>query len=325
MTPSAKWDLNSYTNAIFLAPMEGVVDHVVRELWTAAGGIDVCTTEFIRVSGTLLPDHVFYKYAPELKNNGRTLNGTPVFIQLLGSDPLLLSENALKAVELGAFGIDLNFGCPAKRVNQHDGGANLLKTPDRIHTIVSRLRNDIPQSKPLTVKVRLGFDNKDYVTDIADAVCDGGADALIVHARTKEEGYRPPAHWHYIAKMKEQVNIPVVANGEIWNKEDYALCRQHSECEHVMVGRGLIANSGLALQLKTQGPEKTWLSLLQHTQTFMDKSQELYGDAFAVRRVKQLTRMMAPRRQQAQELFDRVKILKSPLDIRTEIQKELDK
>src|SRR5207244_3542550 len=106
--------------------MEGVLDWVLRELLSDVGGVDRMVTEFVRVTDRLLPDHVFHKYCPELNQGGRTRSGIPVFIQLLGGQAGPLAENARRAVELGAPGIDLNFGCPAKTVNRHDGGAALL-------------------------------------------------------------------------------------------------------------------------------------------------------------------------------------------------------
>ena len=100
---------------LVLAPMEGVVDFKMRQLLTDIGGFDLCVTEFIRVVDTCLPDKVFHRYCPELKNAGLTRCGTPVRIQLLGQVAETLAENAVKAVSLGSHGVDLNFGCPAKR------------------------------------------------------------------------------------------------------------------------------------------------------------------------------------------------------------------
>lgn len=320
---SVKWDLNSYEKAVFLAPMEGVVDSVVRDILTSTGAVDICTTEFVRVTHQLLPDHVFYKYAPELKTNSRTLSGTPVFLQLLGSDLTTMAENAHKAAELGAFGIDINFGCPAKRVNQHDGGANLLKDPTRVEAVVSSVRAAVPAHIPVTAKVRLGFDHKDFTKDIALAASSGGASALIVHARTKMEGYRPPAHWHCIAGMREAASIPVVANGEIWNKADYLNCVQESGCRHIMIGRGLVATPNLAQQIKgTQGPA-TWQQQLDYIHSFLHKTLENYGDSYTVKRLKQLLRMMGQQSGPALALFNALKTHKELSTMRDDLDKEI--
>src|SRR5689334_16302498 len=110
-----------------LAPMEGVTDWLMRDLLTSLGGIDQCVTEFVRVTTQLHSKKVFYRWCPELLSGSKTRAGVPVFIQLLGGQPCALATNASRAVELGAAGIDLNFGCPAKTVNRNDGGACLLK------------------------------------------------------------------------------------------------------------------------------------------------------------------------------------------------------
>lgn len=235
---------------IYLAPMEGVVDHQIREILTSFGGIDVCATEFIRVTQFLNPEHVFYKFAPELKNKSKTLSHTPVFIQLLGSDLNCMAENAQFACELGAHGIDINFGCPAKTVNRHDGGSVILKNPERVLHITQAVRKAVPADIPVTTKVRLGFEHKDFHKEIALAAQEAGSSRLVVHARTKLEAYKPPAHWEYIAAMKETVSMPVVANGDIWTVEDYLKCREVSGCSDVMLGRGLMAQPLLALQIR---------------------------------------------------------------------------
>jgi len=112
---------------LMLAPMEGVIDHVMRELLTSLGGVDRCVTEFVRVTDRLLPPRVFRRLCPELDSGGTTASGVPVYLQLLGGQAAVLADNAARAAELGAPGIDLNFGCPAKTVNCSDGGAILLR------------------------------------------------------------------------------------------------------------------------------------------------------------------------------------------------------
>ena len=105
---------------IFLAPMEGVVDYTMRDMLTRLGGFDRCVTEFVRITEQKLPARVFYRYCPELHTGGKTPAGTPVYVQLLGGDPDYMALNARTAERVGAPGIDLNFGCPAKTVNRSD-------------------------------------------------------------------------------------------------------------------------------------------------------------------------------------------------------------
>lgn len=230
--------------------MEGLVDAPLRTALTRIGGVDWCVTEFVRVTSTLLPPRYFKRVAPEWANNWHTPAGVLLKLQLLGSDPTCLAENAARAAELGAPGIDLNFGCPAKTVNRHRGGAVLLQEPELLHDIVSAVRRAVPAAIPVTAKMRLGYENTDRALDCARALADGGAEELVVHARTKLDGYKPPAHWHWIARIKEAVAVPVVANGEIWTVADFLQCKAESGCEDFMLGRGLVARPDLARQIR---------------------------------------------------------------------------
>ena len=130
---------------IALAPMEGLVDNILRDVLTRVGGIDWCVTEFIRVNDRLLTPAYFHKLAPELLHGAHTAAGVPLRVQLLGSDPVCLAENAALACELGSEVIDLNFGCPAKTVNKSRGGAVLLKEPElkSLDVSVETLRGEV--------------------------------------------------------------------------------------------------------------------------------------------------------------------------------------
>lgn len=234
---------------ILLAPMEGLLDFALRDVLTRVGGIDRCVSEFIRVTDTLLPERAFKRIVPELHHGGRTPAGVPVRAQLLGSDPTCLAENAAKLATLGPAGIDLNFGCPARVVNRHGGGAALLQEPELIHRIVSAVRRAVPADMPVSAKMRLGFNDDSRAEACAQAMADGGANEIVVHARTKAHGYRPPAYWDRIADVRAAVAIPVVANGEIWTVEDARRCRAASGCTDLMLGRGIVADPGLALAI----------------------------------------------------------------------------
>ncbi len=177
---------------LLLAPMEGLLDFVLRDVLTRVGGVDRCVSEFIRITGSLLPDKVFLRYVPELLNGSRTLAGVPVRAQLLGSDPVCMAENAARLAALQPEGIDLNFGCPAKVVNRHGGGAALLQEPERIAAVVAAVRRAVPAHLPVSAKMRLGFNDTLLMRECAQAMQDGGAAELVVHARTKADGYRPP-------------------------------------------------------------------------------------------------------------------------------------
>ena len=231
--------------------MEGVVDFKMRQLLTDLGGFDLCVTEFVRVVEDTLPERVFHRYCPELKTGGYTRAGTPVRIQLLGQVADALAANAVKAIRLGSHGIDLNFGCPAKTVNKSKGGAVLLKDPEHMYEIIKAVRDAVDPCHEVSAKIRLGFDDDSNSQEIVDAVVSAGASSLAIHARTKRDGYNPPAYWEKIPPLIKDKNISVVANGEIWQVEDAMLCQKRSHCQDLMLGRGALAMPDLAKQIKT--------------------------------------------------------------------------
>jgi tRNA-dihydrouridine synthase C len=300
---------------IMLAPMEGVVDANMRSLLTSVGGVDSCVTEFIRITSQKLPARDLLKKVPELCNESSTPSGVPVLVQFLGSDPQMLAYHSQLAVELGAQAIDLNFGCPSKTVNKHRGGAALLGEPDVLYSIVSQVRESLPAHIRLSAKMRLGIKDKNLAIENASAIESGGASSLVVHARTKIEGYRPPAHWQWVDKIRRSVDIKVIANGDIWNWHDYNRCREVTGCEDVMIGRGMLANPALALSIKKrlQGEgdaDFDWLDTLELINAYYLNVQQQLEAPFVPGRVKQWLNMMRQHNPKAQALFDNLKQLR---------------
>ena len=242
--------------------MEGVMDFHMRQFLTEIGGIDRCVTEFVRVVELTLPSRVFYRLCPELHNASRTESGSPVRVQLLGQDPQCLANNAARAIRLGSDGIDLNFGCPAKTVNKSRGGAVLLKDPEALYQIVKAVRDNVPSEHIVSAKIRLGYDDKSLAIENAQAIAEAGASELAVHARTKEEGYKPPAHWHWIKKIKDSIDIPVIANGDIFSLDDAQRCIEISGCDRLMIGRGALALPNLANVMKGTESPYSWMKSL---------------------------------------------------------------
>jgi len=310
--------------------MEGVVDPHIRELLSALGGIDQCVTEFVRISDQVLPAKVFRRLSPELHNGGVTRNGTRVVLQLLGSHPELMAANAAKAVKLGAPAIDLNFGCPAKTVNRNRGGAVLLDTPDEVHAIVKAVRDAVPDEIPVTAKMRLGNRDKSLAMDNAWAVNDAGADGLAVHARTKVEGYRPPAHWEWIARIREAINIPVTANGEVWTREDYQRCREVSGCDDVMIGRGLIAQPDLGRQIRAhqQGEPvqpMPWDEVCELLLAYQTMLETHVAPKYVHGRIKQWLHMMRNSYGEIAELFPIIRSISDPAEVRQLLLREIER
>jgi tRNA-dihydrouridine synthase C len=234
--------IQSGVPALVLAPMEGVTDAAMRALLSELGGFTFCVAEFLRISQAVPGVRVFQRHVPELMRGGRTPAGLPVQVQLLGGNPGLLAEAALESIRAGGRAVDLNFGCPARTVNRHDGGATLLQYPDRIREIVSAVRAAVPTEVPVSAKMRLGWDNIHAIHLNAERAADGGADWITIHARTKSQGYRPPAYWKLLGDVRARLRIPVVANGEIWTIDDLRRCRDETGCQHFMLGRGALAD-----------------------------------------------------------------------------------
>ena len=277
---------------IILAPMEGLVDAPIRETLTKVGGIDRCVTEFIRVTHGMLPPRIFYKYAPELYNNALTEVGTPVAVQLLGSNAEMMGRHGAKAAELGAGQVDINFGCPAKTVNKHKGGCVLMREPELMYEITAAVRKAVPADIPVTAKMRLGYDDRSMGVACGQALEAAGASEIVIHARSKVDGYKPPAYWEEIAKVREAVKSHVIANGEIWTVDDYWRCRKVSGCDDVMIGRGLIARPDLAAQIKASQigevlDPMSWAEAVVLVREYAAALQTRLEDKYVTGRIKQ--------------------------------------
>jgi tRNA-dihydrouridine synthase C len=298
---------------ILLAPMEGLLDHSLRDALTQIGGIDRCVTEFIRITDQLLPPRVFYRVMPELHTGSRTLAGVPVRGQLLGSDPVCLAENAARLATLGAEGIDLNFGCPAKTVNLHRGGAVLLDEPELLHRIVSAVRRAVPAAVPVSAKMRLGNADDSRMLECALALAEGGACELVVHGRTKLQAYKPPAFWGSIGRIRQVLTIPVVANGEIWTAADALQCQAESGCEHVMLGRGMVAAPGLAWAIRRpQAAPVAWGAVQPLLWRYWQRIAGHVAPRHRAGRLKQWLNLLRRHHPEAQTAYDRVRILNDP-------------
>ena len=244
--------------------MEGLVDLYLRRLLTAQGGFDWVVSEFLRVVDRAYPDRVFYNICPELQNGGKTDCGTPVRVQLLGSYVDAMAENARLAVKLGSYGIDINFGCPSKTVNRRQGGAVMLKEPDSLYRIVNAVRSAVPEEVTVSAKMRLGYDDVSLMLDNAQAIEAGGATEMTVHARTRLQGYAPPAHWDELARIKNAINIPIIANGDIWTVEDYHACVATSGTTDVMLGRGAVRSPDLARRIRQNRITEAQWQVVRH-------------------------------------------------------------
>jgi tRNA-dihydrouridine synthase C len=289
--------------ALILAPMEGVTDAPMRAVQGEIGAFTFAVSEFLRISHQVPPKHVFFRHVPELRNGSRTPSGLPVQVQLLGGDPGRMGEAAAVAHECGASAIDLNFGCPAKTVNRHDGGATLLKYPLRIRDIVHSVRSALPKHVPVSAKMRLGWDSIDPIEQNAAMAAEGGASWITIHGRTRLAGYAPPIFWRPIGRVRESLRIPVVANGDIWSVDDFRRCRDETGCMHFMLGRGALANPSLshhaAEELGIARLPTSSVSLPGHWATHLQRlvrwmaTDDRFSPERTVRRLKQWLKLAA--------------------------------
>jgi tRNA-dihydrouridine synthase C len=301
---------------VLLAPMEGVLDSLVRELLTEVNDYDLCITEFLRVVDSRLPVKAFYRLCPELRHGSRTPSGTRVRVQLLGQYPQWLAENAARAVELGSWGVDLNCGCPSKLVNGSGGGATLLKDPELIYQAAKAMRDAVPLSLPVTVKVRLGWDSGDRQFEIADAVAQAGASELVVHGRTKEDGYRAERiNWAAIGEIRQRLNIPVIANGEIWDWQSAQDCMAMTGCDAVMIGRGALNVPNLSRVIKYREARMPWEEVVQLLQKYVRLEKQGDTGLYHVARIKQWLGYLRKEYDDASELFSQIRALTTSADI----------
>lgn len=293
---------------IVLAPMEGLADVHLRRLITAQGGFDWGVSEFVRVVDLLYPDKVLYSMCPELKNGGRTDSGTPVRVQLLGSNAEAMAANAVRAVELGSHGIDINFGCPSRTVNRHHGGAVMLREPQSLYRVVSAVRAALPASVVVSAKMRLGFDDTELMLDNAAAIEAAGATELTVHARTRRQGYAPPAHWHELARIREHIRIPLIANGDICSVEDYHRCVAAAGTVDVMLGRGAVRVPSLARQIRDNcSQESQWASIVPLLGDFWLQIGAALSPRDRIGRLRQWVSYLRQRHPEAEVLWQHVR------------------
>ena len=199
----------------------------------------------------------------------------------------------------------------------------LLRETEQLYRIVSAVRAAVPSQFPVTAKMRLGYDDTDLALDNARALAEAGASELTVHARTKADGYRPPAYWPWIAKIRQVVAINVVANGEIWQPEHAVLCREQSTSPDIMIGRGALAQPNLAMRIKHGGAALPWpevLALLMRYSEF-----EIAGDKglYYSNRIKQWFSYLKLQYPEAEQLFAQLRLLRKSSDIVTLLQANL--
>lgn len=220
-----------FNSPLLLAPMSGITDTPLRQL-TRKMGCDLVFTEMVSAEGLIRKGESFLR----MKKDEH-----PISVQLFGSDPEVLIEAANMVEAMGADAIDLNMGCPAKQVVMTGAGADLMRFPEKVKGILTKVRKKV--RTPLTIKIRSGWDgdhiNALEISKIAESC---GIDAISIHPRTRDQGLRGRADWDLIGKLKKTVHIPIIGNGDVTTPSLIKKMFDETGCDGVMIGRGALGN-----------------------------------------------------------------------------------
>ncbi len=237
--------------AVVLAPMAGVTDTVFRRVIRRLSGCGLIMTEFTSSHG-IVANHGraqgkprrtpfnYLHYEPDEH---------PIVAQLFGSDPEVLADAARLVEGLGFDGVDMNFGCPVKKVVKCNGGSGLLRDLPAVERILRAVRAAV--SIPFTCKFRTGWDDSTIVVEQMGRIAeDCGLQGVSLHGRTRQQGYGGQADWDRIAELKRAVSIPVIGNGDVFSPEDCVRMFRHTGCDGVMIGRAASTNPWIFRQIQ---------------------------------------------------------------------------
>ena len=296
-----------FDRAFFLAPMSGITDAPFRQL-AREKGCEMAFTEMVSAEGLVRKSESFLKVGNEEH---------PLSAQLFGSEPEALARAAGMAEELGADAIDINMGCPAKKVVVTGAGVDLMRFPEKVEKILKRVRREL--KGPLTVKIRAGW-NKERINaiEISKIAEDCGVDAVTIHPRTKVQGYSGRADWRLIAEVKKTLAIPVIGNGDVTTPVLAKRMLEETGCDGVMIGRGALGNPWIFSQERSS-PMPSLRERQEVIRRHFSLAEDYYGEKGAVKEIRKHViwytrglpfsasfRCAVPRLKEKEELFEAI-------------------
>ena len=248
------------TTPIIMAPMAGITDSPFRRICYEKG-CPLAYTEMVSVKGLCFKSKKTFKL---LKS---TNIEKPIGIQLFGADPEYFAEATKMLDEYDFDIIDINMGCPVKKVVKTGSGAALLNSPSKVEKIVTAVKSNT--NLPVSVKIRSGWSSSNFSAfEVASAAENAGADVLVYHPRFRDSGYSTPPNWQYIKELKNKVKIPVIGNGNIFFKEDAYKILSETNCDGIMIARGVFGNPWIFSQIispdKVIDTKEKYLTIKKH-------------------------------------------------------------
>ncbi len=232
---------------LFLAPLSGITDYPFRQI-VKEHGCSLVFTEMVSAEGLLRKGKSFLKMGEDEH---------PISVQLFGSNPEIIAEAAQMAESMGADAIDINMGCPAKQVVEPGAGVDLMRFPEKVKEILTKVRRAVRH--PLTIKIRSGWDAEHVnAVEISRIAEDCGVDALSIHPRTRAQGFGGLADWDLIGKVKRSIRIPVIGNGDITTPLLAKKMFEQTGCDGAMIGRGALGNPWIFRFENLQRGEEEW-------------------------------------------------------------------
>lgn len=277
-------NLEFLKNKLWLAPMAGYTDSVYRRICKSCGA-DVVVSEMISADALLYSN-------PKTETLTRFSDiERPIGLQIFGSDPVKIAESIKILQSRQPDFIDINMGCPMKKIVKAGAGAILLRDPRKVGKIVAEARKILDNRLLLTVKIRAGWDTLENFEKIIQIIEAEGADAICIHPRTKTQMFEGKSNWDLIREAKESVHIPIIGNGDITTPEHVKAMFKQTGCDSVMIGRGAIGNPWIFQQVKNYLQTKQYEEIMAYQKIDMILKhyyllEEEYGISVALQRIR---------------------------------------